>query len=130
MGPPCQGAAQVLQGLACAVRGSVSHDYREGTTPPGQSYLEAETLDPEHASLSRRSQGGLTLSSSRSRLSPELHVCTPVLPVLLEVQTLLGRAISHVHSIVITINPYDLQTTWLSEPGTALMPSTKDLGVL
>lgn len=54
MGPPCQGAAQVLQGLTCAVRGSVSHDYREGTTPPGQSYLEAETLDPEHASVTEK----------------------------------------------------------------------------
>lgn len=51
MGPPCQalGAAEAVQGLACAdcaVWVSASQDYREGSGPPGGSYLEAEVPAP------------------------------------------------------------------------------------
>lgn len=54
-------------------------------------------------------------------------MCTAVLPVIFKLQTLQGRGFSHVHSIVININPYDLQTAWLSETGVNLMQNTKGL---
>lgn len=56
MGPLCQalGAAEVLQGFACAnraVRGSASHDYREGSGPLGRSCLEAEVPAPAYSAV-------------------------------------------------------------------------------
>lgn len=51
----------------------------------------------------------------------------PVLPVLFKLQTLQGRGFGHVHSMVININPCDLQTAWLSKTGVTSMQNTKGL---
>lgn len=51
----------------------------------------------------------------------------PVLPVLFKLQTLQGRGLNHVRSIVININPCDLQTARLLEAGMTLMQNTEGL---
>jgi len=133
MGPPCQAL-----GAAKSCMGSHVPSMHSGTqalmmTRKGPVLQTGATsrlrcwLQHTPAVRSGWSQGGFTISFFRSRLRPELPVCTPVLPMLFKLQTLQGRGFSCVHSMVININPYDLQTAWLSGTGMISMQNRKGL---